>query len=175
MRRSTSASQARGSTVIQACGHDERIHRCGTLATAIGSGERPGLPTQSHTAESALRYIVAQANSAIIEEAVKTLPALQHIVHGLGDIGVARELRSCRAHPVFQISHERRDPCLSDSAAPISGLAVDLALRREDGVDPAHGVDCERRRAQFRQFKKLATGVGQQTASVTGPGCRTAS
>jgi hypothetical protein len=144
---------------IQACRHDERIHRGSSLATAIGSGEQPGLPSHGDPAKCALACVVAQTNTAIWKQAAGALPPFEHVVQRAGDIGMARELGACRAHPVFQIGHERYDHGLMDSSAPSRGLARDLVLCREDGVDPAHGFYSRRRLAQFREFEELAAGV----------------
>jgi hypothetical protein len=67
------------------------------IATAIRSGEQPSLPIQSHTAESVSGYLVAPTNMAINQKAAEALPSLLHMVYGLGDIGMARELGGCRA------------------------------------------------------------------------------
>ena len=78
--------------VIQARGDDQRIHCSGALATTIRSGKQPSLTPEGDATKRAFRGVVAQTNAAIIEEAGEAFPPLQHIVHGLGDIGVAQKL-----------------------------------------------------------------------------------
>ena len=92
MRASTSASQAWGSTSLSFAGDDQAVHEGGALAAAIGAGEQPRLAAECHAAQSPLGGIVGEADPAVVEEAGEGGPALEHVVDGLGDVGVARQL-----------------------------------------------------------------------------------
>src|SRR5215831_9243382 len=54
----------------------------------VGAGEEPRLSPQRNSSERAFGSIVAQANPAVIEEAREGIDALEHVIHGLGDIVV---------------------------------------------------------------------------------------
>ena len=49
---------------------------------------------------------------------------------------------------------------------------IDRALGIEDGVDPPHGLDRERRLAEFGQLEEVAPAMRPASASVNGPGFR---
>src|SRR5688500_16212504 len=78
--------------VVHLRGDDEAVHGSGAHAPAIGAGEEPRLPSERYSAQPALGSIVAQAYSAVVQEARERGPALEHVVHGLGEIVAAREL-----------------------------------------------------------------------------------
>jgi hypothetical protein len=46
---------------------------------------------------------VLQTDAAIVEEARERDPALEHVIHGLGDVVAARELGTLLAHPGLQL------------------------------------------------------------------------
>jgi hypothetical protein len=59
--------------------------------------------------------VVREADAAIVQEACEGGPALEHIVHGLGQIVTAGELGALLAHIGFQIGDERRALCLPNN------------------------------------------------------------
>src|SRR5664280_587200 len=126
-----------GIDVVHLGGDDQAIHDRGSLATAIRAAEQPRLPTQSDSAHAALGSIIGKADSAIVEEAREHGPALEHVVHGLGDIVATRQLGALFAHPGLQIGDKGRAEFLPDSAALLGTLAVDRPLDLEQGIDPA--------------------------------------
>jgi hypothetical protein len=81
--------------------------------------------------------IVGQADPPVIEKPGKGSPALQHVVDGLGGVGVARQPGALGPHPAFQCGNQRLDPLLSDGMPVLGRGAVDLALDGEDLVDAA--------------------------------------
>ena len=89
--------------------------------------------------------IVGQADAAVVEEARERGPALEHVVHGLGDIVAARELGALLAHPGLQIGDQRRAEFLADGPAPFGALSVDRPLDLEQRVDPADRFQRQRR------------------------------
>ena len=109
----------------------------------------------------------------LVEEAGEGRPTLEHIVHGLGGVGMARQPATLGAHPFCEVANERRDTVLACGTPVISCQPVDLALDREDRVDAAHGLDGQGRFTG--RTKKLRRPWLQQAASVIGPGLRLAS
>jgi hypothetical protein len=49
-----------------------------------------------------LNTIRGETDPAIVEEAREGIPAFEHVVDRLGDIGVPGHLAPCGAHPTFQ-------------------------------------------------------------------------
>ncbi len=85
---------------LNQCQHDR-----GALAAAIGAGEEPRLSPQRNSSERAFGGVVAQANPAVIEEAREGIDALEHVIHGLGDIVVAREFGALSLEPRDDAQH----------------------------------------------------------------------
>src|SRR5437764_2617260 len=70
---------------------DQREHRSGALAAAVGASEQPGLAADCDPAQRPLGGIVGQADASVVEKAGEDEPALQHVIHGLGGFGMARQ------------------------------------------------------------------------------------
>ena len=56
------------------------------VATAVGATEQPRLSPQGNAAQGSFGGVVRQADAAILEEAGERAPALEHVIHRLGDI-----------------------------------------------------------------------------------------
>jgi len=145
--------------IIEFCCGDQRIHRCCALSPAIAAGEEPGLAAKSNTTQSAFRGIVGQANATIVEKPGKGFPALEHVVHRLRHFGVARELATLSAHPLFERGNQWCDPDLSDGMPFARCETIDIALGIEHRVDPGApprlpAVLWRRRRAQTASFSR---------------------
>lgn len=140
MRASTSASQACGSmSFILAV----------TIRLYMAAARWPprSEPAKSH--DFLPRAMPRSPRSAALfdkqtrpssSQACEGWPALQHIVHGLGNVAAARELGPLRAHPGFELSNERRGELLSNGLAllrrpPI--VARGSLEARERGLRPA--------------------------------------
>jgi hypothetical protein len=108
------------------------------VAAALGAGEEPCLSAKCDAAQSAFGRVVAQASATVAEEPGEAVPALEHVVHGLGDRGVARQARALSAQPLLEIGDERRGIPLARGAACLGIGAVDDALQVEDRVDAPH-------------------------------------
>ena len=65
---------------------------------------------------------------------------LEYVVHGLGEIAAARELRSLSVHASFQFVDERSAQFLSDGAALVDAPAVDGALDLEQPIHALHDL-----------------------------------
>ena len=143
--------------VVQLGGDDERVHGCGAVAATIASREQPRLAPECDAAQRAFGGVVAETDAAIAQEPAERVPASQHVVHRLGDLGVARHFAACPAHPGFELGHERRHVRLPQGEALLSRQAVDGALDVEDGINPPHGFGGERRPRDLGQVKQLAT------------------
>ena len=111
---------------------DQAVHHRGPLAATVRAAEQPGFSPQCDTAHAALGGVVGQADAAIVEEARERDPALEHVVHGLGDIVAAREFGALFAHPGFQVGHQRCAEFLAYGLALFRALTVDRSLRERD-------------------------------------------
>src|SRR2546430_16329338 len=78
---------------------DQAVHDRGALAAAIRAAEQPRLPAKGDAAHGALGGIVRQADATVLEKARERAPALEHIIHRLGDVVAAREFCALLAHP----------------------------------------------------------------------------
>jgi hypothetical protein len=58
---------------------------------------------------AALGGIVGQTDLSVIEEARERGPVLEHVIHPLADIVVARELGTFFPHPGLELGDERCD------------------------------------------------------------------
>jgi hypothetical protein len=154
---------------------DQGVDCSRALTATVGAGEQPCAAPESDPAQSALGSVVRQADTAVVENAGEGGPALEHVIHRLGDVGVTRQPGAFGAHPPFERADERPDPFLADREPLLGSDTVDLALDREDLVDAAHCFDRQRRFAEIGQHEEFAPARLQQAASVIGPGRRRAS
>ncbi|QQN65467.1 hypothetical protein JIR23_06870 [Bradyrhizobium diazoefficiens] len=90
-------------------------------ALAAAAGEQPGLAAERDAAQLALGGVVGEADPAVGEEAREYLPALKHVVHGLGDVGVPREPGAFGAHPGLQIGKQRRSAHARSASRSVAG------------------------------------------------------
>jgi hypothetical protein len=77
---------------------------------------------------------------------------------------VAGQPATALAHPGLELGDQRRDVPLSGGQARRGGQAVDGALGVEDGIDPAHRLDGERRARQLGQLEQLAPAMDHPNA-----------
>ena len=76
--------------VVELRGADERVHDSGPHAPAVGAGEEPRFASETDAAQRPLGGVVGEADAAVVEEAREAAPALEHVIHRLGDGGMAR-------------------------------------------------------------------------------------
>ena len=112
-----------------------------------------------NAAQRSFGGIVRQADAAVVEEAGEGRPALEHVIHGLGDVVVARELGALLAHPALQVGDQRCAELLADSPALLGALAIDRALDLEQGVDAPDRLQRQRRDRRRRFALRLAAGI----------------
>ena len=95
----------------------------------------------------------------------KTVKAGQHVVEGFCDVGMAGQPGTLDPHPGVELVDHRQDALLAHGEASLRRLTVGLALNGEDGVDPLHCLERDRRYpaslAQRRvgQFEELTTAM----------------
>ena len=87
---------------VQLSGLDEAVHGGGALPALVGACEKPSLPAKGRAAQHALGSVIRQADAAIVQKPRESPPTLQHVVHGLGDVIVARELGPLGTHPCLK-------------------------------------------------------------------------
>ena len=127
-----------------------------------------------------------QADPAVVEEAGEGGPALEHVVHRLGEVGLWRDsrARSARIQASSRVDQRRH----VHRALPrrwAGGRPLMFALDREDRVDAAHRLEGKRREvdrvllradeaalAMSASSKNLRRLWLQQAASVIGAGLR---
>jgi len=71
---------------------DQAVHGGGALSALVEACEKPSLPAKCRAAQHAFGGVIRQADAPITQEPCESLPALQHVVHRLGEVIVAREL-----------------------------------------------------------------------------------
>src|SRR5215470_3161307 len=96
----------------------------------------PCVPAQLRATRA--RRIVAQTNPPIMQEARKLVGALEHIVDGLSNIVIARELDTLAFHPIYEIVDHRRDVFAAHSNLLARRQSVDRAFKIEYRVELLH-------------------------------------
>jgi hypothetical protein len=104
--------------------------------------------------------IVAQADAAVVEEAGERRPALEHVIHGLGEIVATRQLGPLLVQPAFQIGDQGCAQLLPNGTALLDALAIDRALDVEQRVDALNRFQRQRRDHAGGLALCLAAGVG---------------
>ena len=115
MRANTSASQAWGSILLSLAVPISCVN-CGCAPAAlVGACEQPSASSEAsgRIARSAAFFV---RHTAVIEETGEAVPTLDHVIHGPGHGGVARQPGALGAHPVLKIGEEWR-ALLSPSAS----------------------------------------------------------
>src|SRR6516164_11585633 len=164
MRASTSASHACGSTPLS------RAVWISVYMTAARSPPRSE-PANSHDLRpsamprSSRSGIVGETNLPIAEKACKGGPALEHVVHRLGHLRMAREFGAFGPHLGFEVCNQRCDLTAAHSQTFVGGEATDLALDIKDRIDALDR--CERQRRDDRQ---LPAHLGPAVGPARGPG-----
>ena len=147
--------------VVELGGDDQAVDDGGALAAAVGAGEQPCLAAERDAAQRSLGGIVGEADPAVVEEAGEGGPARQHVVDGLGDVGMAgqpgalgRASRLRARRPAARCAAGARQGALGRHA-------VDLALDGEERVDPLHRLERDRRDDGSLLAAPCARDVGQ--------------
>src|SRR6188472_2457275 len=86
--------------VVELGGADQRVHGRGTSAAPVRAAEQPRLSAQGDTAQRAFGRVVRETDPPVVEKAGERRPALEHVVHRLGDFDMTREAWSLAAQPV---------------------------------------------------------------------------
>lgn len=96
-----------------------------------------------------------------MEEPGEALPAPEHVVHGLGHRGEARQPHALGAHPRLNLDCPRRAALAEHREAPFGRLAVDLAFDVKQRFEALDSLQGERR-----------DGPRAFSISFAGPECR---
>lgn len=77
--------------------------------------------------------VVGQTNATLVDELGEAVPALQHLINRLENVGRARELVALLTQPDFQLEEQRQASAHKQSLLSTQG--VDLTLDVEGRVD----------------------------------------
>src|SRR5207302_4108628 len=92
-----------------------------------------------------LGTIVGQADPAIVEEAGEVVPAPEHVVDRLQDLGRAREGFALTQQPGVHVLEKRLALFLAHGAPLVGAAAVDGALDREQRIEASDRLQRDRR------------------------------
>ena len=134
-----------GIDVVEATGRDHRQHDGGTVGAALTAGEGPIAPSQGDASQCALGAIVGQADPAIVEEAGEVVPAPEHVVDRLQDLGGAREGFALAQQPGVHVIEEWFALFLAHGAPLVGAAAIDGALDLEQRIDASDRLQRDRR------------------------------
>jgi len=140
---------------VQLGGLDQAVHGGGALPALVGTRKEPSLPPQRGAAQHALGGVIRQANAAIAQEPRESLPTLQHVIHGLGKVIVARELCPLGTHPCLKRRYQWRDVALAHRKSLSRRLAIDGGFGCEYRVNLAHGLNGEWHVMQLGQLEQF--------------------
>src|SRR3954454_24973170 len=119
--------------------------RAASRCRLFRAGEGPVAAPDRHAAQRPLGRVVAQADAPVAEEAGERGPVVQGVADRLAGLRLARDPRLLDAQPGRELTDQGLGPFLPDRQALRGGLAVDVALDREQPVDPSHRLGRDRR------------------------------
>src|SRR5207247_5997095 len=94
--------------------------------------------SRGHDLAKAMNYMFKRWGSFTrfldVEEACEGAPALEHVVHGLGQIVTAGELGALLAHIDLQSGDQRRALRLANSPTTVGALAIARSIDRYHAV-----------------------------------------
>ena len=105
--------------VVELGGLDQGIDCSGPPATIVGSGEGPVATSDGDAAKGALCSVVAEAQAAIVEEAAKSLPAVEAVGDGLGDLTGRRQCACRKLYPAIMMMKAAEDRLSNELAEPL--------------------------------------------------------
>src|SRR5688572_2192385 len=117
--------------ITELCRLDQREDHGGTLAAGVGAAEGPVAAADGDAAHGALGGVVGHADAAVVEEARERAPALETVVHRLGQRALRGQLAPLGPEPALEILGERLGPLAPDTYPLLRRQTVDLALDRE--------------------------------------------
>jgi hypothetical protein len=151
-----------GIDVVKATGCDHRQHDGGTVGATRAAGEGPVAPSQGDASQCALGTIVGQADPAIVEEAGEVVPAPEHVVDRLQDLGGAREGFALTQQPGVHVLEKRLALFLAHGAPLVDAAAVDGALDLEQRIEASDRLQRDRRdRFALLTFPSILLDVSQ--------------
>ena len=139
---------------------DEAVHGGGALSALVGTCKEPSLPPKCRAAQHAFRGVIGQANTAITQEPLESPPTLQHVIHGLGKVIVARQLCPFGTHPCLKRDYQWRDVALTHRKPLSRRLAIDRGFGGEYRVNLAHGFNGQWHVMHLGQIEQFAPAVG---------------
>ena len=122
--------------VVETTGRDQGEHDGGTIRPALGTGEGPVAAPQGDPSQGPFGGIVRQTNPAILQEAGKAIPALQHVVHGADHLGRSAERGTLPFQPLVHVIEQRLAFLPPHSQSFRGAQSIDLTLDVKQRVEP---------------------------------------
>jgi hypothetical protein len=151
-----------GIDVVEATGRDHRQHDGRTVGATLAAGEGPIAPSQGDASQCALGAIVGHADPAIVEEAGEVVPAPEHVVDRLQDLGGSREGFALAQQPGMHVFEKRPALFLAYGAPLIGVVAINGALDLEQRIEASDRLQRDRRdRLCLLAFPSILRDVSQ--------------
>ncbi len=113
---------------VEFAASDQRIHRCGPLAPAIGACEEEILSTQAHTTQRVFRDVVIYFDGTIVAVQHERIPLVQGVVDGLGRIRLCRQRLEFFPQPRAVALKQRLCLLLSHTQSLVRRFAANVRL-----------------------------------------------
>lgn len=133
-----------GIDIVEVAGRGHRQHDGGAVGAAQAAGESSIAPSQGDAAQRSFGGVVAEADPAIVEEAGEVGPAPEHLIHGLQDLGRAREGFSLAQQPGVHVVEQRLASPLAPGSPLVGSAAVDGALDLEQRIEASDRLQRDR-------------------------------
>ena len=145
---------------VQLCRLDERQSIGQPFATGIRSGEQEVLAADGDGTHGSLGRIVVDPDAAIVEEQRESVPSIEAIADGLGQVALARDLSEPLLGPAFEGVDQRPGFVLAHSLANIGGLAREGPLDIVEGADLVECLLGDLRLRSFPDIVEIAPEMG---------------
>ena len=131
--------------VVETAGRDEGEHDGGTIGPTLRTGKRPVAATECNPSERALRGVVRETNPAIFQETGKAIPALQHVIDRLDDLGGSAERSALPFQPLVHVVEQRLALFLPRGQSFLGAQSIDLSLDLKQRIVSLDGLQGDRR------------------------------
>jgi hypothetical protein len=112
------------------------------VGAALGTGEGPVSTPECNSSQRALGGIVRETNPAIFQETGKTIPAFQHVIDRLDDLGRFAERGALPFQPLVHVIEQRLALFMPRGQSFFGAQSIDLAFDRERHEHPILREGC---------------------------------